>query len=150
MSVVGRTERGIDLIRDACLAHGSPPPVFRWDSGLWTELPFMAAETATDLTGDVPEARKSGKTPESRLESRLAGRLLLLLREAEMGKAKLAQALSHATVFGELHKQVRRLAAAEYIAMKILDKPSSPLQKYRLTREGVMLLETLSQETGSR
>ncbi|HXH38356.1 MAG TPA: ATP-binding protein, partial [Thermoanaerobaculia bacterium] len=37
--------RGIDLIRDACAAHGSPMPEFRWDNGLWVELPFMAVAT---------------------------------------------------------------------------------------------------------
>lgn len=47
--------RGIELIRDACLAHGSPLPVFRWSNGLWVELPFKAR----------PETR-----PESRPESR--------------------------------------------------------------------------------
>jgi Predicted transcriptional regulator containing an HTH domain and an uncharacterized domain shared with the mammalian protein Schlafen len=36
--------RGIDLIRQACMAHGSPEPRFRWDNGLWVELPFMAMD----------------------------------------------------------------------------------------------------------
>ena len=50
--------RGIDLIRDACHAHGSPPLAFRWDNGLWVELPFLAAQA------------EPGSRPESRLESR--------------------------------------------------------------------------------
>jgi ATP-dependent DNA helicase RecG len=40
--------RGIDLIRDACLAHGSPAPVLRWDNGLWVELPFIAVPEVGD------------------------------------------------------------------------------------------------------
>ncbi len=34
--------RGIDLIREACAAHGAPEPEFRWDGGLWVEFPFGA------------------------------------------------------------------------------------------------------------
>lgn len=46
--------RGIDLIRDACVAHGSPPPSFRWDNGLWAEFPFMVAtKVTTEVTGQV-------------------------------------------------------------------------------------------------
>jgi ATP-dependent DNA helicase RecG len=40
--------RGIDLIRDACVAHGSPMPEFRWDNGLWMEFPFMEVQPAVD------------------------------------------------------------------------------------------------------
>jgi hypothetical protein len=28
-------------------------PDFRWDNGLWVELPFMAVETATEVTDQV-------------------------------------------------------------------------------------------------
>src|SRR5258706_1148705 len=45
--------RGIDLIRDACLAHGSPPPVFRWDNGLWMEFPFREVPEAEAETPPV-------------------------------------------------------------------------------------------------
>lgn len=55
--------RGIDLIRDACLAHGSPPPAFRWDNGLWVEFPFMAVE-ATPVETPVETPETPVETPE--------------------------------------------------------------------------------------
>jgi ATP-dependent DNA helicase RecG len=67
-----------------------------------------------------------------------------------MGKARLAAALGNATVSGELHKQIGRLAAAGYIVMTIPAKPNSRLQKYRVTREGRLLIEAMNQETDSQ
>ena len=55
--------RGIDLIRDACVAHGSPVPEFRWDNGLWMEFPFMEVVEVTDpVAGEVSQVKTSGKT----------------------------------------------------------------------------------------
>lgn len=58
--------RGIDLIRNACRAHGSPAPEFRWDNGLWVKFPF--GTPASDLV-----------KLESRLGSPLAGRIVAIL-----------------------------------------------------------------------
>ncbi|MGI6409045.1 MAG: Fic family protein [Thiopseudomonas sp.] len=77
---------------------------------------------------------------ESRLESKLAARLLLCLAKSELGKAEMARELGHQSVSGELHKQVRRLVELGVIAMTLPDKPSSRLQKYRLTEQGRELL----------
>jgi len=48
--------------------------------------------------------------------------------------------LGHKTVSGELHKQVRRLVGLDLIEMTIPGKPSSRLQKYRMTEKGQNLL----------
>ncbi len=73
---------------------------------------------------------------ESRLESNLAAKVMLLLAEAEAGKAQLAAQLGHQSVSGELHKQIKRLLTLEFIEMTLPHKPNSRLQKYRLTALG--------------
>ncbi len=77
---------------------------------------------------------------ESRLESSLAAKIVVLLEGKDAGKARLASLLGHKTVSGELHKQVRRLLQLGLIEMTIPEKPNSRLQKYRLTQEGRSLV----------
>lgn len=93
------------------------------------------------LEGIEQEAASEGQARlESRLESKLASQLMVFLAKGELGKAEMARQLGHQTVSGELHKQVRRLVELGVIAMTLPDKPSSRLQKYRLTEQGRKLL----------
>lgn len=89
------------------------------------------------LEGIEQEAASEGQ---ARLESKLASQLMVFLAKGELGKAEMARQLGHQTVSGELHKQVRRLLELGMIAMTLPDKPSSRLQKYRLTEQGRKLL----------
>ena len=77
---------------------------------------------------------------ESRLESRLAAKVLVLLQKRDFGKAGMASELQHKTVSGELHKQIKRLTDLGLIEMTVPDKPNSRLQKYRLTARGKSVL----------
>jgi ATP-dependent DNA helicase RecG len=91
-------------------------------------------------TGEGKAAERSRARLESRLESVLAARVVLVLADEAAGKARLASLLGHKTVSGELHKQVRRLVNLDLVEMTIPDKPNSRLQKYRLTETGRRLL----------
>lgn len=83
---------------------------------------------------------------ESRLESNLATKVMLLLSEAEAGKAELAKRLGHKSVSGELNKQIKRLLALDFVGMTLPDKPNSRLQKYRLTKSGHELLQNSTEK----
>ena len=78
---------------------------------------------------------------ESRLESKLAAKILLHIKKEEVGKLHLAEHLGHKSVSGELHKQIKRLLTLDMIEMTIPETPNSRLQKYRLTAIGSNLIE---------
>lgn len=67
----------------------------------------------------------------------------MALAKVAQGKAALAAELGHATVFGDLHKQVKRLRESGLIEMTIPDQPGSRMRKYRLTKAGGGLLAEL-------
>jgi predicted HTH transcriptional regulator len=117
---------------------------------------FAMSPEALALEKEVAADRGVQSRPESRLESRLesrpesklalqlespmAAKLVWLLADGPLGKTALAQALGHASVSGELNKQVARLQAQMLIEMTLPDKPNSRLQKYRLTEQGQVML----------
>jgi ATP-dependent DNA helicase RecG len=110
------------------------------------QLAISARLESPESRLESPESRLESRleSPESRLESRLestlAASVILLLNQAEAGKAQLAQLLGHKTVSGELHKQIKRLLALGLIEMTLPEKPNSRLQKYRLTVAGRMIV----------
>ncbi|WP_051822150.1 Fic family protein [Desulfonatronum thiodismutans] len=108
-----------------------------------SQVTAPVADPVTDPVGSQLKSRL-----ESRLESALAAKVVLAIQEEPLGKASLAPILGHKTVSGELHKQVKRLAYSTIIEPTIPDKPTSRLQKYRLTEKGRAVLELLAKNGG--
>jgi ATP-dependent DNA helicase RecG len=84
---------------------------------------------------------KTSAQVDQRLESSLAAKVIIKLQKEEAGKFALAQYLGHKSVSGELKNQIRLLLDLNLIEMTLPDKPTSRLQKYRLTRIGQELLD---------
>jgi len=133
-----------ELLTTHLRTAGLPEPEFSLTDGFVTTLRRKAAEKPTPQVTREPESR-----PESRLESALAAKVVLAICEQPLGKAAIAPILGHKTVSGELHKQIKRMVENKIIEPTILDKPTSRLQKYRLTAKGRKLLEESQMEGGN-
>jgi len=99
---------------------------------------YLAQPITIESHSDEKESRL-----ESRLESKLAARVIQLLQNGEAGKIQIAHSLGHETVSGELNKQIKQLLILEFIEMTIPDIPNSRLQKYRLTKKGLDLINNI-------
>lgn len=75
---------------------------------------------------------------------------MLAIRDQPLGKAVIAPILSHKTVSGELHRQIKRMVDGGFIEYSIPEKPTSRLQKYRLTEKGQALLAELEKQEGAK
>ena len=78
----------------------------------------------------------------------MAAKVFLLLSKEPLGKASIAPLLGHKTISGELKKQIKRMVGMGLIEPTIPDKPTSRLQKYRLTDKGREMLGQSEKEGG--
>lgn len=127
--------RGIQRIHEACQQAGAPLPTLRLEAGwLWTEFRFgqdyldaLARRPSTGhMTVENPEV-----TPEVTPEVRL-----VIMLDQPMTRRELQEALQLKDA--KHFRKAYLLASLEQglVEMTIPDKPTSRLQKYRLTAKG--------------
>ena len=92
----------------------------------------------------VSEEQEDTQDLDQRLESSIAAKVLLFVRDQSLSKSELAALLGHKSISGELNKQVKALLEKQWIQMTIPDKPTSRQQKYELTLQGQEFLQQLS------
>lgn len=109
---------------------GTPEPTVEYDGGgIWLRWAWQVHDDAAQ-----PTLLQPGSELESRLGSELESRVLAALKDAPLGKS--ATALGQRQPSGPLHVTIRRLVEKGALALTLPDKPSSRLQKYRLTPAG--------------
>ncbi|AVO49248.1 AAA family ATPase [Melaminivora suipulveris] len=148
LGLVEQWGSGVRRIFAEAAQLGLPPPVLaEIATGVRLSValaqPHAAGAGAPRATTNTTTAPATAPEEASRLESKLAARIFVLLLARESGKAALAQSLGHRSVSGELHKQIGRLLERGLIAMTLPEKPTSRLQRYRLTPRGQALAAEL-------
>jgi ATP-dependent DNA helicase RecG len=88
-----------------------------------------------------PESQRESR-PESQPES-IEMRILAYLAAKELSKAELAEKLGNKEISGHLNSVLRTLASDGHAEWTIPGKPTSRLQKYRITADGLLRLAML-------
>jgi ATP-dependent DNA helicase RecG len=133
--------RGIQRIVDACKEAGTPAPIIDYKpNDLWIEFPF-SPEYLEAISTDGTRAGE-GKNPSTQVTPQVTPQVATLLKvlRGEMNREQLQEALGL-----RARKNFRLLylmpsLEAGLIERTIPDKPTSRLQKYRLTEKGRSLL----------
>jgi predicted HTH transcriptional regulator len=149
-----------DMIR-RCRDAGLPEPAIRLDGGsfvltIWRKEPQSGTKSAPSrdqvsppatgqVTGQVTAQPES--QPELQPES-MELRILRLLSGKPLGKADLSTAMGQKAISGQLNKVIRVLVGDQTIEPTIPEKPTSRLQKYRLTDKGRALLAEWEKQGG--
>ena len=113
----------LDMIA-LCAEAGFPTPEFRQDGGQFVQTPRHVAKQITQ--------------PES-----LDARVLGMLKRQSLSTIEISQRLGQKEISGQLNQVIRQLLAAHLVEYTITDKPTSKLQKYRLTPKGQSWLDGL-------
>ncbi|MEW6363230.1 MAG: Fic family protein [Acidobacteriota bacterium] len=138
--------RGFQLIFDACREEGVPEPAIGYQPGdVWIEFPFRAAYLAVIPTETTEVATEV--TTEVTTEVAAARRLLAALR-GEMSRQALQAALGLANDTHFRKAYLQPALAAGLIEMTIPEKPTSRMQRYRLTKKGSAALKGGAQSGG--
>ena len=99
-------------------------------------------------TVDSPLELKEAIIPGAQSGAQLGAqsqKILQALAQESLSAADLAEALGLQSKTGAFKRTLAELLENEYVAYTIPDKPSSRLQKYRLTQKGLEYIDTLKQ-----
>ena len=103
---------------------------------------FLTTIKVPDFTAHLPKQEHLNKLrPESRTESRpesgTAIKIMLALTDHELSMSKIADALGHKAISGEVKKQIKELLSLGFVEMTLPEIPNSRMQKYRITEKGL-------------
>lgn len=127
-----------DMIR-RCREAGLPEPEFSMSDGFVITIRRTVQQRIGEASGR-PESQ-----PESQPES-LERRVLGLLADGRLSKSELSSRLGQKEVSGHLNQVIRVLLADQTVEYTRPEKPTSRLQKYRLTDKGAALLAKVRRE----
>lgn len=141
----GRMEkvgRGSVLMLDQCRERGLPAPIWTSDEKLGVTVTFS-----------IPEIRAQSRAQsgaQSRAQSRAqSDSVLTALSEKPLAMAELVSLVGLETKTGAFKRMIKELLTNGLIAYTLPDKPSSRLQKYRLTAKGTALKKQMERQEQS-
>ena len=143
MGMVEQIGSGIRRIRQECRDYGVEEPVIEVSEN-WVTTTFRRPTAQAGEHVIVPVAGRAATEPESGPESgpeSLELRILALLVEGPLPKSAIAHGLGHQSVSAGLNRVIRNLVRDGRLTYTVPDKPSSRLQRYRITRTGRLALE---------
>lgn len=130
--------RGIQKIRDACAAAGTPLPRIEQSGNDWfLEFSFGAGYLERLLGAQTPEVAPQ-VTPEVTPQFQL-----VLALQGAMSREELQRGLGLKDAKHFRSRHLQPAIAAGWVAMTLPDKPQSSLQRYRLTSAGETLKASL-------
>ncbi len=133
-----------DMIR-RCREAGLPEPEFSMSDGFVITIRRTVQQRIGEASGR-PESQPESR-PESQPES-LERRVLGLLADGPLSKSVLSSRLGQKEVSGHLNQVIRVLLADQTVEYTRPEKPTSRLQKYRLTDKGAALLAGVRRKDG--
>lgn len=159
--------RGIERMRADCVAQGAPEPLLRYEpGGMWVEFANRTVErgNATQKTAEKPrektrvgprektptagnieaqEAQVGAQEAQVELGAVEVAILRACARQPASGKELLAAA-GYSSRTGHFKRGLEKLLGHELIVMTIPERPTSSLQKYRLTEKGQTVLDAVA------
>jgi len=134
-----------DMIR-LCRVAGLPEPDFRLTDGFVTIIQRpVRMKSVPVTTQDTPQVKAQVEAQvRAQVEAQVVIDVLAACAESPLASGQIANALGHKTLSGNLRKILPIMRTHQLIEYTIPEKPTSRLQKYRLTEQGRALLSKLN------